>query len=53
MFGKIFKATLIIIISLALLGAMWDLPLLGSVIKIVVSAALVAWIAFTILHFKE
>ena len=53
MFKKIFKATLIVIISLALLGAMWDLPLLGSAIKIVVSAALVAWIAFTIYNFKE
>lgn len=53
MFGKIFKAMLIIIISLALLGAMWDIPLLGSAIKIVVSAALIAWIAFTIYNFKE
>lgn len=53
MFKKIFKATLIVIISLALLGAMWDIPLLGSAIKIVVSAALVAWIAFTIYNFKE
>lgn len=53
MFKKIFKATLIVIISLAILGALWDIPLLGTVIKLVVSAALVAWIGFTIYSFKE
>ena len=53
MFGKIFKATLIIIISLAILGALWDLPILGTAIKLVISAALVAWIAFTIANFKD
>ena len=53
MFGKIFKATLIIIISLAILGALWDLPLLGTAIKIVISAGLIAWIGFTIHSFKE
>lgn len=53
MFKKIFKATLIVIIALAILGAMWEIPLLGTVIKLVVSAALVAWIAFTIYSFKE
>lgn len=53
MFGKIFKATLIVIIALAILGAMWNVPLLGTIIKLVVSAALVAWIAYTIYSFKE
>ena len=53
MFKKIFKATLIVIISLAILGALWDLPLLGSAIKIVISAALIAWIGYTIYSFKE
>lgn len=53
MFKKIFKATLIVIIALAILGAMWEIPLLGIVIKLVVSAALIAWIGFTIYSFKE
>ena len=53
MFKKIFKATLIVIISLAILGALWDIPLLGTVMKLVVSAALVAWIGFTIYSFRE
>jgi hypothetical protein len=53
MFKRIFKATIIVIISLAILGAMWDIPLLGMVIKLVLSAALVAWIGFTIYSFKE
>ena len=53
MFGKIFKAVLVIIIALAILGSMWELPLLGTAIKLVVSAGLVAWIAFTIWSFKE
>ena len=52
MFGKIFKATLIIIVSLALLGAMWNIPLLGTVMKLVISAALIAWIGFTLYNFK-
>lgn len=52
MFGKIFKATLIVIISLAILGALWNIPLLGTVIKIVISAALISWIGFTIYSFK-
>lgn len=52
MFGKIFKATLIVIIALAILGALWNIPLLGTVIKIVISAALIAWIGFTIYSFK-
>lgn len=52
MFGKIFKATLIIIVSLAILGAMWNIPLLGTVMKLVISAALVAWIGFTLYNFK-
>jgi hypothetical protein len=53
MFGRIFKATLIVIISLAILGALWDLPLLGSAIKIVISAALIAWMGWTVWSFKE
>ena len=53
MFKKIFKATLIVIISLAILGVLWDVPLLGIIIKLVVSAALIAWIGFTIYSFKE
>lgn len=53
MFGKIFKAVLVIIIALAILGSMWELPLLGTAIKLVVSAGLVAWIAFTIWSFKD
>ena len=53
MFGRIFKATLVVIISLAILGALWDLPLLGTAIKVVISAALIAWIAFTIHSFKD
>lgn len=53
MFKKIFKATLIIIISLAILGSLWEIPLLGTVIKLVISAALIAWIGFTISNFKE
>lgn len=53
MFKKIFKATLIVIISLAILGALWDIPLLGSAIKIVISAALIAWVGYTIYSFKE
>lgn len=52
MFGKIFKATLIVIIALAILGAMWNIPLLGTAIKLVISAALIAWIAYTIYSFK-
>lgn len=53
MFKRIFKATLIVIIALAILGAMWEIPLLGTIIKLVVSAALVAWIGYTIYSFKE
>lgn len=53
MFKKIFKVTLIVIISLAILGSLWDIPLLGSTIKIVISAALIAWIGYTIYSFKE
>lgn len=53
MFKKIFKAVLIIIISLALLGALWDIPLLGMAIKVVISAGLVAWIGFTLWNFKD
>lgn len=53
MFKRIFKATLIIIISLAILGSLWNIPLLGTIIKLVVSAALIAWIGFTIYSFKE
>ena len=53
MFKKIFKATLIVIIALAILGALWDIPILGIIIKLVVSAALIAWIGFTIYSFKE
>ena len=53
MFKRIFKATIIVIISLAILGALWDIPLLGMVIKLVLSAALVAWIGYTIYSFKE
>ena len=53
MFGKIFKATLIVIIALAILGALWDVPLLGIIIKLVVSAALIAWIGYTIYSFKS
>ena len=56
MFKKIFKATLIVIISLAILGALWDIPLLGTaikVIKVVISAGLVAWIGFTLWNFKD
>lgn len=52
MFGKIFKATLIIIVCLALLGAMWNIPILGTIMKLVISAALIAWIAFTLYNFK-
>jgi hypothetical protein len=52
MFGKIFKATLIVIIALAILGALWNIPLLGTVIKLVISAALIAWIGYTIYSFK-
>ena len=52
MFGKIFKATLIVIIALAILGAMWNIPLLGTAIKLIISAALIAWIAYTIYSFK-
>lgn len=53
MFGKIFKATLIVIIALAILGALWNIPLLGTIIKLVISAALIAWIAYTIYSFKS
>ena len=53
MFGKIFKAVIIVIVSLALLGALWDLPLLGMAIKVVISAGLIAWIGYTIYSFKE
>ena len=53
MFGKIFKAILIIVISLALLGALWDIPLLGMAIKVVISAGLVAWMCYTIWNFKD
>lgn len=53
MFKRIFKATIIVIIALAILGSLWDIPLLGIIIKIVLSAALIAWIGFTIYSFKE
>ena len=53
MFGKIFKAVLIVVISLALLGALWDIPLLGMAIKVVISAGLIAWMGFTIWNFKD
>ena len=53
MFGRIFKAVIIIIISLALLGALWDLPLLGMAIKVVISLGLIAWMAYTVWSFKD
>lgn len=53
MFKKIFKATLSIIVALAVLGALWDIPLLGIAIKVIISAALIAWICFTIYGFKD
>ena len=53
MFGKIFKAVIAIIISLVILGFLWDLPLLGLAIKIVISAGLVAWIVHTVMNFKD
>lgn len=53
MFARIFKATLIVIIALAILGSLWNIPLLGTIIKVVISAALIAWIGFTITSFKD
>ena len=53
MFGKIFKAVLVIIVALAILGSMWELPLLGTAVKLVVSAGLVAWIGYSIYSFKD
>lgn len=53
MFGKIFKTTLIAIICLALLGAMWNIPLLGTTIKIIISAALIAWLIVTLKNFNN
>lgn len=53
MFGKIFKAMIIVIISLAILSSLWNIPFLGIAIKGVISAALIAWVAHTIMSFKE
>lgn len=53
MFKRIFKATIIVIIALAILGSLWDIPLLGTIIKLVISGALIAWIGFTVYSFKE
>ena len=53
MFKKIFKATLITIVSLAILGSLWNIPLLGMAIKVVISAALIAWCGYTIYGFKD
>lgn len=52
MFKKIFKATVIIMFALAILGCMWDIPLMATVMKIVISAGLIAWIGSTIWTFK-
>ena len=51
--GKIFKTTLITIIVLLLLGAMWNIPLLGTVMKIVISAALITWLVMTFKNFNN
>ena len=53
MFKKIFKATLIVIVSLTILGSLWNIPLVGIAIKIVISAALIAWMGYTIVNFKD
>lgn len=51
--GKIFKTTLITLIVLLLLGAMWNIPLLGTVLKIVISAALITWLVMTFKNFNS
>lgn len=53
MFGKIFKVTLVSLIVLLLLGAMWHVPLLGTVMKIIISAALIAWLVVTFKNFND
>lgn len=53
MFKKIFKSTLIVIISLSILGSLWNIPLIGIAIKAVISAALIAWIGVTVYNFKD
>lgn len=51
--GKIFKTTLITLIVLLLLGTMWNIPLLGTVLKIVISAALITWLVMTFKNFNN
>ena len=53
MFGKIFKGTITVIICLIVLGFLWDIPLLGIAIKVVISIALIALIGHTIYSFKD
>ena len=53
MFGKIFKAVIAIIISLVILGMLWDIPLLGIAIKVVISTGLIVWIVHTVMTFKD
>lgn len=52
MFGKIFKTVIIFIVCLLLLGCMWNIPLLGTVLKIVISAGLITWMVMTVKSFK-